>query len=161
MKISLTGALLIGAAIAMAGLGLTVWSLDSELTTQTNLVTKHAGDLANKQLEVDGLTSEVKNLNDQAQAAVNEQLLVAGLNTEHQQSETQINEQHFAVMINSNELKVSEHDPTRAWANAALPDAAGQLLYQASRSAYGNGNKDRNGVAAAKLSTIRLLNTSL
>lgn len=161
MKISFTGALLIGAAIAMAGLGLTVWSLDSELTTQTNLVTKQAGQLASKQLEVDGLTSEVKNLSDQAQAAVNEQLLVASLNKEHQQSETQINEQHLAVMINSNELKVSEHDPTRAWANAALPDAAGQLLYQSSRSAYGNGDKDSNGVAAVKLSTIGLRTAAL
>jgi hypothetical protein len=161
MKISLTGALLIGAAIAMAGLGLTVWSLDSELTIQTNLVTKQAGDLVNKQLEVSGLASEVKHLNDQAQAAVNEQLLVADLNTEHQQSETQIKEQHLAVMINSNELKVSEHDPTRAWANAALPDAAGQLLYQASGSAYGNGNKDNNSAATSKLSTIGLRTAAL
>ena len=161
MKISLTGALLIGAAIAIACLGLTVWSLDSELTTQTNLVSKQAGDLVNKQLEVDGLISEVKNLNDQAQAAVNEQMLVAGLNTEHQQSENQINEQHLAVMINSNELKVSEHDPTRAWANAALPDAAGQLLYQSSRSAYGNGNKDSNSAATVKLSTFGLRTAAL
>lgn len=161
MKISLTGALLIGAAIAMAGLGLTVWSLDSELTTQTNLVTKQAAQLASKQLEVDGLTSEVKNLNDQALAAVAEHLLVADLNTEHQQSEKQINEQHQAVMINSNELKVSEHDPTRTWANAALPVAAGQLLYQSSRSAHGDGNKDSNGTTTVKLSSIGLRTAAL
>lgn len=161
MKISLTGALLISAAIAMAGLGLTVWSLDSELTTQTNLVTKQAGDLVNKQLEVDGLASEVKHLNDQAQAAVNEQLLVADLNTEHQQSETQINEQHQAAMINSNELKVSEHDPTRAWASAAVPDAAGQLLYQASRSPHYHSNKDSSATATSKLSTIGLRTAAL
>ena len=161
MKISLTGALLIGAAIVMAGLGLTVWSLDSELTTQTNLVTKQAGDLVNKQLEVDGLASEVKQLNDQAQAAVNDQLLVADLNTEHQQSETQINEQHLAVMINSNELKVSEHDPTRAWANTALPDAAGQLLQQASGSSHYHSNKDIDGAASGKLSTIGLRTAAL
>jgi hypothetical protein len=161
MKISLTGALLIGAAIAMAGLGLTVWSLDSELTTKTKLVTKQAGDLVNKQLEVDGLTSEVKHLNDQAKALIDEQLLVADLNTEHQQSETQINEQHQAVMINSNELKVSEHDPTRAWANAALPDAAGQLLYQASGSPHYHSNKDSNATATSKFFTIGLRTAAL
>lgn len=161
MKISLTGALLIGAAIAMAGLGLTVWSLDSELTTQTNLVTKQAGDLVNKQLEVDGLASEVKHLNDQAQAAVNEQLLVAGLNTEHQQSEKQINDQHLAVMVNSEQLKVSEHDPTRSWASAVLPYAAGQLLYQASGSPHYHGNKDRDAASTSKLSTIGLRTAAL
>lgn len=161
MKISLTGALLIGAAIAMAGLGLTVWSLDSELTTQTNLVTKQAGDLVNKQLEVDGLTSEVQNLNDQAQALLDEQLLVADLNTEHQQSETQINDQHLAVMVNSEQLKVSEHDPTRAWANAAVPDAAVQLLYQASGSPHYHGNKDSDGATTSKLSTIGLRTAAL
>jgi len=161
MKISLPGALWMSSVIAMAGLGLTVWSLDSELTTQTNLVTKQAGDLVNKKLEVDGLTSEVKNLNDQAQAAVAEQLLVADLNTEHQQSETQINEQHLAVMINSNELKVSEHDPTRAWASAAVPDAAGQLLYQASGSPHYHSNKDSDGSTTSKLSTIGLRTAAL
>ena len=161
MKISLTGALLIGAAIAMAGLGLTVWSLDSELTTQTNLVTKQAGDLVNKQLEVDGLTSEVQNLNDQAQALLDEQLLVADLNTEHQQSETQINDQHLAVMVNSEQLKVSEHDPTRAWANAAVPDAAVQLLYQASGSTHYHSNKDSDGTTTSEFSTFGLRTAAL
>lgn len=161
MKISLTGALLIGAAIAMAGLGLTVCSLDSELTTQTNLVTKQAGDLVNKQLEVDGLASEVKHLNDQAQALVDEQLLVADLNTEHQQSETQINDQHLAVMVNSEQLKVSEHDPTRSWASAAVPDAAGQLLYQASGSPHYHSKKDSNAAATSKLPTLGLRTAAL
>lgn len=161
MKISLTGALLICAALAVAGLGLTVWSLDSELTTQTNLVTKQAGDLVNKQLEVDGLASEVKHLNDQAQALVDEQLLVAQLNTGHQQSEKQINDQHLAVMVNSEQLKVSEHDPTRAWANTALPDAAGQLLQQVSRSPHYHSNKNSDGTTTSKLSAIGLRTAAL
>ncbi|MDF3127410.1 hypothetical protein [Rheinheimera sp. 1928-s] len=156
----MTRALIAAAALAI-GLGMAVVVLDSELTAQNAVVDKQVIQLANKKLEVDGLTSEVKNLNDQAQAAVNEQLLVAGLNTEHQQSETQINEQHQAVMINSNELKVSEHDPTRTWANAALPDAAGQLLYQSSRSAHGHGDKDSNSAATVKLSAIGLRTAAL
>lgn len=161
MKISLTSALLIVAGIAMTGLGLTVWALYSELTNQTSLVTKQAGQLVNKQLEVDALAAEVKNLNKQAQALVNDQLLIANLNIAHQQTETQINEQHLAVMINSNELKVSEHDPTRAWANTALPDAAGQLLQQASGSSHYHSNKDSDGAASGKLSTIGLRTAAL
>lgn len=156
----MTRALIAAAALAV-GLGMAVVVLDSELTAQNAVVDKQVIQLANKKLEVDGLTSEVKNLNDQALAAVAEQLLVADLNSEHQQSETQINEQHQAVMINSNELKVSEHDPTRTWANAALPDAAGQLLYQSSRSAYGDGNKDSNSASTSKLSTIGLRTAAL
>ena len=156
----MTRALIAAAALAL-GLGMAVVVLESELTAQNAVVDKQVIQLASKKLEVDGLTSEVKNLNDQAMAAVAEQLLVADLNNKHQQSETQINEQHQAVMINSNELKVSEHDPTRTWANAALPDAAGQLLYQSSRSAYGHGDKDSNSVATVKLSTIGLRTAAL
>jgi hypothetical protein len=157
----MTRVLIAAAALAVAGFGVTVVVLETELTAQKAVVDKQVIELANYELEVKGLTSEVKNLNDQAQALVNDQLLVAKLNTEHQQSETQINDQHLAVMVNSEQLKVSEHDPTRAWANAALPDAAGQLLYQSSRSTYGNGDKDSNGLAAVKLSTIGLRTAAL
>lgn len=151
------------ASIALFALGSAFAAavMHSELETKTALLEKQVIQLANKQLEVDGLTSEVMNLNDQAQALVDEQLLVADLNTEHQQSETQINEQHQAVMINSNELKVSEHDPTRAWASAALPYAAGQLLYQASGSPHYHSNKDSNGTTTSKLSTIGLRTAAL
>lgn len=161
MKISLTGSLLGIAALALAGLGVTVVVLDSELTAQNAVVDKQVIQLANKQLEVEALAAEVKNLNKQAQALVNDQLLIANLNIAHQQTETQINEQHLAVMINSNELKVSEHDPTRAWANTALPDAAGQLLQQASGSSHYHSNKDSDGAASGKLSTIGLRTAAL
>jgi hypothetical protein len=157
----MTRVLIALAALAVAGFGVTVVVLETELTAQKAVVDKQVIELANYELEVKGLVSEVKNLNDQAQALVDEQLLVAQLNTEHQQSEKQINDQHLAVMVNSEQLKVSEHDPTRAWANAAVPDAAVQLLYQASGSAYSDGNKDSNSVAAVKLSAFGLRTAAL
>ena len=151
------------ASIALFALGSAFAAavMHSELETKTALLDKQVIQLANKQLEVEGLTSEVMHLNDQAQALADEQLLVADLNSEHQQSETQIKEQHLAVMINSNELKVSDHDPTRAWANATVPDAAGRLLYQASGSPHYHSNKDSDGATSRKLSAIGLRTAAL
>lgn len=157
----MTRVLIAAAALAVAGFGVTVVVLETELTAQKALVDKQVIELATYELEVKGLVSEVKNLNEQAQALVDEQLLVAKLNTEHQQSETQINDQHLAVMVNSEQLKVSDHDPTRAWANAAMPDAAGQLLYQASGSSHYHSNKDSDGATTSKLSTIGLRTAAL
>jgi hypothetical protein len=157
----MTRVLIATAVLAIAGLGTAVVVLDSELTAQNAVVDKQVIELANYELEVKGLMSEVKNLNDQAQTAVAEQLLVAGLNTEHQQSETQINDQHLVVMVNSEQLKVSEHDPTRAWANAAVPDAVGQLLYQASGSPHYHGDKDSDGTTTSKLSIFGMRTAAL
>lgn len=157
----MTRVLIAAAALAIAGFGVTTFVLKTELTAQKAVVDKQVIELANYELEVKGLTSEVKNLNDQAQALVDEQLLVADLNSEHQQSETQINDQHLAVMVNSEQLKVSEHDPTRAWANAAVPDAAGQLLYQASGSTHYHSNKDSDGTTTSEFSTFGLRTAAL
>lgn len=157
MKISLTGSLLGIAALALAGLGVAVVVLDSELTAQNAVVDKQVIQLANKQLEVNGLASEVYQLSKQADDFAADQMLTADLNTQHQQSEETINDQHLVVMINSNELKVTEH----AWANTALPDAAGQLLYKATGSTNYHRDKDSQGTTSIQLSTIGLRTAAL
>lgn len=113
------------------------------------------------QSEVDGLNSDVQFLNDQATELNQQAELVAGINAQHQQSEETINDQHLVAMINSNELKVSEHDPTRAWANTALPDAAGQLLYKATGSTNYYSDKDSDSTATRKLPSIGLRTAAL
>lgn len=65
MKISLTGSLLGIAALALAGLGVAVVVLDSELTAQNAVVDKHVIQLANKKLEVNGLVSDIQTLSNQ------------------------------------------------------------------------------------------------
>lgn len=158
---SIKRVLIVGAVLAAVGLGFTNAVLQSELKAQTAIVDKQVVDLANKQLEVDGLTSDVQFLNEQATELNQQAELVAGLNAQHQQSEENINDQHLVAMINSNELKVSEHDPTRAWANTALPDAAGQLLYQATGSTNYHRDKDSDGTTTSKLSTVGMRTASL
>lgn len=158
---SIKRVLIVGAVLAAVGLGFANALLQSELKAQTAIVDKQVVDLANKQLEVDGLTSDVQFLNEQAIELNQQAELVAGLNAQHQQSEETINDQHLVAMINSNELKVSEHDPTRAWANTALPDAAGQLLYQATRSTNYHRDKDSDSTTTRKLSTVGMRTASL
>ncbi|MDR7119750.1 hypothetical protein [Rheinheimera soli] len=156
MKISLTGSLLGIAALALAGLGFTVVALDSELTAQKAVVDKQVIQLANKQLEVNGLTADVQFLNDQAAELIVQAELLAGLNTEHEQQTQFLLAQKQDWLTNSNQLQVSPHEYTRTWANSDLPPDALQLLHTASRSPHGYRDKDRHTVTPSKFSKLGL-----
>jgi len=157
----LTQVLFAAAAIAIAALGWNVASLQAETTAQAAVIDKQSMQLSNKQLEVDGMALEIKALNRQTETAIAEGLLVADLNTQHQQNETIIRDQHQVAMLNANQLKVSEHDPTRAWAAAVLPDAAGQLLNKASRSSDSHGDTYSHAVATIKFPGDGLPSTAI
>lgn len=161
MKISLTGSLLGIAALALAGLGVAVVVLDSELTAQNAVVDKQITELANYKLEVDGLTADVQFLNEQAADLKDEAEFVAGLNAGHEQQNQFLLAQKQDWLTNSNQLQVSPDEITRTWASTALPPDALQLLHHASRSANSYRDKDRHTVTTSEFSKLGLRTAAL
>lgn len=161
MKISLTGSLLGIAALALAGLGVAVVVLESELTAQNAVVDKQVIQLANKQLEVNGLTADIQSLNNQVADLKDDAELVAGLNTGHEQQNLFLVGEQQDWQTNSNKLQVSPDEITRTWASTALPPDALQLLHHASRSANSYRDKDRNTVTASEFSNLGLRTAAL
>lgn len=161
MKISLTGSLLGIAALALAGLGVTVVVLDSELTAQNAVVDKQVIQLANKQLEVNGLVSDTQTLSNQIADLKDDAELVAGLNTGHEQQNQFFADEQQGWQTNSNKLQVSPDEITRTWASTALPPDALQLLHHASRSANSYRDKDRHTVTTSEFSNLGLRTAAL
>ena len=161
MKISLTGSLLGIAALALVGLGAAVAILDSELTAQSAVLDKQVIQLANYELEVKGLISDVDFLNDQVSGLKGEAEFVAGLNAGHEQESQFLVVEQQDWQTNSNKLQVSPDEITRTWASTSLPPDALQLLHTASRSSDGYRDKDRHTITSSEFSKIGLPNATL
>lgn len=142
--------LIIGSLLASVVLGLAAAGFKAELSAQTDKLQKLDTQLATKQLEVDGLVSDVDHLNSELSAIAAQAELVAQLNAEHERERQLIADTGSDWIVNSNKLQVSEHEATRTWAADALPDDAVQLLNSASRSQNSNSHKDGQFVAASK-----------
>lgn len=161
MKIILTGSLLGIAALALAGLGVAVVVLDSELTAQNAVVDKQVIQLANYELEVKGLTADIQFLNSQADDLIEQAGLVAGLNAQHEKQNQFLLAQKQNWQTNSNKLQVSPNEYTRTWSNSDLPHDALQLLHSASRSPNGYRDKDRHTVTTSEFSKLGLRTAAL
>lgn len=157
----MTRALFVAAAIAIAALGVTSVIQGTELKAQSAVIDKQTVQLVNKQLEVDGLASEVKALNSQTDALVQEAVFVASLNAQHEQQTQQLLAERQDWLTNSNQLQVSTDEATRTWASAALPPDALRLLHEASRSQNGYRNEDSNRFAASQLPYVGLRTATL
>ncbi|CAI3795803.1 hypothetical protein [Rheinheimera sp. MM224] len=161
MKISLTGSLLGIAALALVGLGAAVAVLDSELTAQSAVVDKQVIQLANYKLEVKGLISDVDFLNGQVSGLKGEAEFVAGLNAGHEQESQFLVGEQQDWQTNSNKLQVSPDEITRTWASTSLPPDALQLLHTASRSSYGDSDKNSHAFTASEFPQLGLPNSAL
>jgi len=157
----MTRALFVAAALAIAALGVTSWMQGSELKANTAVIDKQAVQLLNKQLEVDGLASEVAALNGQAEALVADADLVASLNAQQEKQTQLLQDERRDWLTNSNQLQVSTDETTRTWASAALPPDALRLLHSASRSQNGDRNEDGDSFTAGQLSQLGLRTATL
>lgn len=94
------------------------------------------------------LSATVDSLSDQVDELVSQAELVAAINAGHERQKQAAIEAGNDWLIKSDKLQVSEHEPTRTWANMALPDDALRLLNNASASGQ-NGHSQQASVRPA------------
>lgn len=96
------------------------------------------------------LTATVESLSGQVGELVAQAELVATINADHERQKQVTIEAGNDWLTNSNKLQVSEHEPTRTWANMPLPDDARRLLINASASGQ-NGHSQQTSVRPAAI----------
>lgn len=151
------------ASIALFALGSAFAAavMHSELETKTALLDKQVIQLANKQLEVNGLTADIQSLNNQVADLKDDSELVAGLNAGHEQQNQFLAQEQQDWQTNSNKLQVSPDEITRTWASTSLPPDALQLLHIASRSSYGDSDKNSHAFTSSEFPQLGLPNSAL
>lgn len=132
MKI--TRILVIGLGLGLALATAVAAQLDSQLGKAQAVIEKHASTIENQKLTIDGMASEITYLGTEVETMKSQAELVAMLNSEHEKQTIAITDTGNDWQVNSNKMQVSEHEPTRTWAAATLPDHALRMLHEASRS---------------------------
>lgn len=130
--------LLYALSAAVIGLGLFSGYQTFKLQAAENSISLQQSTITNQKLAIDGLASEVVFLNSEVSQLAEQAELVATLNSEHERQTISITDTGNDWQTKSNQLQVSEHEPTRTWAAMPMPDDARKLLYDASRSQSGD-----------------------
>jgi hypothetical protein len=153
--------LLYALAVAVIGLGLFSINQTFELLKAEKTLVAQQSTITNQKLAIDGLASDVEYLGGEVESLVKQSELVAALNSEHERQSQLITDTGNDWQNKSNQLQVSEHEPTRIWAAEPLPVDAIGLLSEASRSQNGDSQTTSLHSAATEHGQLRLSATSI
>jgi cell division protein FtsX len=102
-------------------------------------------DLLQSQVSVDALLSSNANKDERINTLERDYRIITELNTSHRKKVADLQSTLDHKLARANQLRTSNHEPTKTWANTDLPADAVQLLKQADCQ---SGDKDQHGVCA-------------
>jgi biopolymer transport protein ExbB/TolQ len=103
-------------------------------------------DLLQSQVSVDALLSSNDNKDERIKTLERDHRIITELNTSHRKQVADLQSTLDHKLERANQLRTSNHEPTKTWANTDLPSDALQLLKQTNCQ---SGNKNDNGLCAA------------
>jgi cell division protein FtsX len=126
--------LIMATVIAVGALGMT--SLKAKNGTLSH-------DLLQSQVSVDALLSSNANQAERINTLEREHRIISQLNTSHRKQVADLQSTLDHKLERANQLRTSNHEPTKTWANTDLPSDAVQLLKQTDCQ---SGDTDQNGL---------------
>ncbi|MEH6464694.1 MAG: hypothetical protein V7771_12390 [Shewanella psychromarinicola] len=130
----LCAVLVMATVIAVGALGIT--SLKAKNKTLTH-------DLLQSQVSVDALLSSNANQAERIKTLERDYRIITELNTSHRKQVADLQSTLDHKLERANQLRTSNHEPTKTWANTDLPSDAVQLLKQTDCQ---SGDTDQNGL---------------
>jgi cell division protein FtsX len=100
-------------------------------------------DLLQSQVSVDALLSSNDNKDERIKTLERDYRIITELNTSHRKQVADLQSTLDHKLERANQLRTSNHEPTKTWANTDLPRDALQLLKQANCQ---SGDPNPNGV---------------
>jgi protein subunit release factor B len=105
-------------------------------------------DLLQSQVSVDALLSSNANKDERINTLEREHRIITELNTSHRKQVADLQSTLDHKLERANQLRTSNHEPTKTWANTDLPRDAVQLLKPADCQ---SGDTDQNGLCVTAL----------
>jgi cell division protein FtsX len=133
----LCAVLVMATVIAAGALGIT--SLKAKNGTLSH-------DLLQSQVSVEALLSSNDNKDERIKTLERDHRIITELNTSHRKQLADLQSTLDHKLERANQLRTSNHEPTKTWANTDLPGDALQLLKQTNCQ---SGDTDQNGLCAA------------
>jgi cell division protein FtsX len=133
----LCAVLVMATVIAVGALGIT--SLKAKNGTLSH-------DLLQSQVSVEALLSSNDNQAERINTLEREHRIISQLNTSHRKLVADLQSTLDHKLERANQLRTSNHEPTKTWANTDLPSDALQLLKQTDCQ---SGDTNKNGLCAA------------
>ncbi|MGX9460610.1 hypothetical protein ACWXWU_05125 [Shewanella sp. A14] len=100
-------------------------------------------DLLQSQVSVDALLSSNDNKDERINTLERDYRIIIELNTSHRKQVADLQSTLDHKLVRANQLRTSNHEPTKTWANTDLPSDAVQLLKQTDCQ---SGDTDQNGL---------------
>jgi hypothetical protein len=100
-------------------------------------------DLLQSQVSVDALLSSNANKDERINTLERDYRIITELNTSHRKQVDDLQSTLDHKLVRANQLRTSNHEPTKTWANTDLPSDAVQLLKQTDCQ---SGDTDQNGL---------------
>ncbi|QHS13191.1 hypothetical protein [Shewanella sp. Arc9-LZ] len=100
-------------------------------------------DLLLSQVSVDALLSSNANKDERIKTLERDYRIITELNTSHRKQVADLQSTLDHKLERANQLRTSNHEPTKTWANTDLPSDAVQLLKQTDCQ---SGDTDQNGL---------------
>jgi hypothetical protein len=100
-------------------------------------------DLLQSQVSVDALLSSNANKDERIKTLERDYRIISQLNTSHRKQVADLQSTLDHKLVRANQLRTSNHEPTKTWANTDLPSDAVQLLKQTDCE---SGDTDQNGL---------------
>jgi cell division protein FtsX len=130
----LCAVLVMATVIAVGALGIT--SLKAKNGTLSH-------DLLQSQVSVEALLSSNDNKDERINTLERDYRIITELNTSHRKKVADLQSTLDYKLERANQLRTSNHEPTKTWANTDLPSDAVQLLKQTDCQ---SGDPDQNGL---------------
>jgi cell division protein FtsX len=130
----LCAVLVMATVIAVGALGIT--SLKAKNGTLSH-------DLLQSQVSVEALLSSNDNKDERIKTLERDYRIINDLNTSHRKQVADLQSTLDHKLVRTNQLRTSNHEPTKTWANTDLPSDALQLLKQTDCQ---SGDTDQNGL---------------
>jgi cell division protein FtsX len=130
----LCAVLVMATVIAVGALGIT--SLKAKNGTLSH-------DLLQSQVSVEALLSSNDNKDERIKTLERDHRIITELNTSHRKQVADLQSTLDHKLERANQLRTSNHEPTKTWANTDLPSDALQLLKQTNCQ---SGDTDQNGL---------------
>jgi cell division protein FtsX len=130
----LCAVLVMATVIAVGALGIT--SLKAKNGTLSH-------DLLQSQVSVEALLSSNDNKDERIKTLERDYRIITELNTSHRKQVADLQSTLDHKLERANQLRTSNHEPTKTWANTDLPSDALQLLKQTDCQ---SGDTDQNGL---------------
>jgi cell division protein FtsX len=130
----LCAVLVMATVIAVGALGIT--SLKAKNGTLSH-------DLLQSQVSVEALLSSNDNKDERIKTLERDHRIITDLNTSHRKQVADLQSTLDHKLERANQLRTSNHEPTKTWANTDLPSDAVQLLKQTDCQ---SGDTDQNGL---------------